>query len=53
MLKNPFYIGKVRVPAYNGEAEKLVDCLHEPLISEDTFYKVQDILIRREIRTQE
>ena len=44
MLRNPFYMGKVRVPAYNGEAEKLVDGLHEPLISEDTFYKVQDIL---------
>ena len=44
MLRNPFYMGKIRVPAYKDEPEELVDGQHEPLISEEVFYKVQDIL---------
>lgn len=44
MLRNPFYIGKIRVPAYKDEKEQIVNGVHEPLIDEETFYKVQDIL---------
>lgn len=44
MLRNPFYMGKIRVPAYKDEPEELVDGQHEPLISEEVFYKVQDVL---------
>ena len=44
MLRNVFYIGKVRVPAYKGEPEQIVEGQHEAIIDEDTFYKVQDIL---------
>ena len=44
MLRNPFYIGKIRVPAYKDEPERLVDGVHEPLIDEDTYNKVQDVL---------
>ena len=44
MLRNPFYMGKIRVPAYNDEHEELVNGLHEALISEDVFYKVQEVL---------
>lgn len=44
MLHNPFYIGKVRVPAYGDEPEKLVEGQHEAIITENVFYKVQDIL---------
>lgn len=44
MLHNPFYIGKVRVPAYGDEPEQLVEGQHEAIITEDVFYKVQDIL---------
>lgn len=43
MLRNPFYIGKIRVPATKTEPEQLVDGQHEPLIDEETFYRVQDI----------
>ena len=44
MLRNPFYMGKIRVPAYKDEPEELVEGKHEALISEDVFYKVQDVL---------
>ena len=44
MLRNKFYIGKIRVPAYKGEPEYYVNGEHEAIIDEETFYKVQDIL---------
>ena len=44
MLKNPFYMGKIRVPAYKDEPAQVVQGLHEAIVDEETFYKVQDIL---------
>lgn len=44
MLRNVFYIGKIRVPAYKDEPEQIVNGQHEAIIDEETFYKVQDIL---------
>ena len=44
MLRNPFYIGKIRVPAYRDDPEQIVDGVHEAIINEDVFYRVQDIL---------
>ncbi len=44
MLRNVFYIGKIRVPAYKSEPEQIVDGQHESIIDEETFYTVQDIL---------
>lgn len=44
MLRNPFYIGKIKVPAYKDEPEQIVQGIHDALIDEATFYKVQDIL---------
>ena len=44
MLRNKFYIGKIRVPAYKGEPEYYVNGEHEAIIDEETFYKVQEIL---------
>ena len=44
MLRNPFYIGMIRVPAYKEEPETLVKGLHKALIDEHTFNIVQDIL---------
>ena len=41
MLRNKFYIGKIRVPAYKGEPEYYVNGEHEAIIDEETFYKVQ------------
>jgi len=43
-IRNPGYCGKIRIPAFKDENAQLVDGLHEPLISESLFYKVQDVL---------
>lgn len=44
LLRNKGYIGKVLVPAYKDESAQWVEGAHEPLIDEQTFYQVQDIL---------
>jgi site-specific DNA recombinase len=43
-LRNPIYMGKIKVPAYKDEEEQLVNGKHEPIITEDLFYRVQDFL---------
>ena len=50
MLHNILYIGKIRVPALGEEAEKIIDGEHEPLVSEETFYRVQDLIEGRNHR---
>ncbi len=44
MLRNPFYIGKIKVPAYRDDPEQIVDGLHEAIVTKEVFYRVQDIL---------
>ena len=44
MLRNPFYAGIVRVPAYKNDPEQYVKGKHEALIDKRTFDKVQDII---------
>ena len=44
MLRNVFYIGLIRVPAYKDEKEQIVKGQHQAIIDADTFDKVQDIL---------
>lgn len=41
MLRNPVYIGKVIVPASKDEPQLISTGIHEPLISDELFYKVQ------------
>jgi len=43
-VRNPVYCGKIVVKAFKDEEERWVEGLHEPLITEALFYKVQDIL---------
>lgn len=43
LLSNIRYIGKIIVPAHKGFPEKIVQGLHEPIIDEALFYKVQAI----------
>ncbi len=43
-IRNPCYCGKIKIPAFKDEDAQLVDGLHEPLISESLFYRVQDVL---------
>ena len=44
LLKHQIYIGRVFVPAYKDEPAHFVKGLHEPLISETLFNKVQQLL---------
>ena len=44
ILRNIFYKGKIRVPATAKEPEVIVDGLHEPLVTEELFDRVQDIM---------
>ena len=44
ILRNIFYKGKIRVPATKTEPEVIVDGLHEPLVTEELFDRVQDIM---------
>lgn len=41
IFKQIAYAGKIRVPEYKDEQEEVVEALHQPLISIDTFNKVQ------------
>lgn len=44
LIRNPVYCGKVVVPATDDEIAYVVQGRHEPLISEELFYTVQDVL---------
>ncbi len=44
LLRNRAYIGKVFVPAYKEEEGYYTKAIHEPLISEELFFQVQDVL---------
>lgn len=37
-------MGKITLPAYKNEPEELVQGIHQALVSEETFYKVQESL---------
>ena len=51
MLRNILYTGKIHVPAYKDDPEMVVDGVHEAIISEDVFNKVQDILDGKKNKT--
>lgn len=43
LLRDPVYAGKIRVPAYRNEVEGI----HEAIIDEGLFFRVQDVLKNR------
>ncbi len=47
LLSNPFYAGTITIAAWRGEPEKTVKGLHEPIINEELFNSVQDVLENR------
>jgi site-specific DNA recombinase len=47
ILQNPLYAGRIFIPAHEEEPAQLVPAIHEPLISEDIFQLVQDIITGR------
>lgn len=45
IMRNPFYAGIIVIPAWKDEAEQKVKATsYQPLISEELFYQVQDIM---------
>src|SRR6185312_11986358 len=44
LLRNSVYCGKIFIPAYKEEEEYYSEGKHEPLITEQLFYDVQDVL---------
>ena len=47
LLKNKTYIGKIFVHAYKDEPAQWVEGIHQPIINEQTFYTVQDIITNK------
>ena len=43
-LKNPMYMGKIEVPAYERDPYQMVEGVHEGIVPEKLFYQVQDVL---------
>lgn len=44
LLRNPIYCGKIFIPAYKDENARTVKATHEPIISQELFDEVQDVL---------
>src|SRR5690606_41081422 len=53
ILTNKVYIGLIKINAHNGETEKFVPGIHEPIVSEETFYRAQALFARHNIPRQE
>ena len=47
MLKNIIYTGRIKVPALEEEPEEMVNGLHDAIVSDDIFQKVQHQLTLR------
>lgn len=47
MLINPVYCGLIFIPAFKEEDDMIVKGNHEAIVSETTFYKIQDFLTGR------
>ena len=47
ILRNPVYMGKIVVSASEDEPEVWVEGVHQGIINDKTFYKVQEILEQR------
>ena len=44
IIRNPLYCGKIFIPKFKDEESRFVQGSHEPIISEELFYDVQDVL---------
>ncbi len=44
MLRNPMYMGKIQVPAYENEPYRLIEGVHKGIVTETLFYQVQKVL---------
>jgi len=44
LLRNPFYMGKIIVPKYEDEPSEIIEGIHDAIISDSLYYKVQEVL---------
>ena len=44
LLRSPVYMGKIEVPAFGKEPYQLVEGIHEAIISQSIYYRVQEVL---------
>jgi len=47
ILRNPVYAGLIKIKAFKNTPEKYVKALHEPIILETDFWRIQKVLDRR------
>lgn len=47
LMHNPIYCGFVTLSATKNEEKQLIEGIHEPLISKELFYKVQELIASR------
>lgn len=47
LLRNVFYYGKIKIEAWKDEPEQIVPGIHQPIISEELFQRVQAVLYGR------
>jgi len=47
LLKRVSYIGKIKMRSWKNEGEEIVDGAHDPIISEELYYRVQAIIKKR------
>ena len=47
MVRNPIYCGKILIKAYRNEPEEIVGGIHEPIVSEQVFDTVQNVLANK------
>ncbi len=52
ILRRNIYMGKITIPAHEDEAERIIDGIHEPLISEAQFLKAQQLLNNFKLRNK-
>jgi histone H3/H4 len=50
MLSNPVYTGKIVIKAWKEEKEEIVQGLHEAIVTESLFEKVQSILRSKRVQ---
>ena len=43
-IRNPLYCGKIFLPKHKDEESRFVRGLHDPIITEELYYEVQDVL---------
>jgi len=44
ILRREVYLGKIVIPANEEEPQRMIEGVHEPLVSESLFYSVQSLL---------